>query len=179
MFERFTQKCRDAVTQAQTEALSLGHDFIGTEHQLLGLLAIRTGVAFDVLTEAGVTHQAVLAQIKRVIGLGVDDEALATIGVDLAAIKEAIDESFGEGALERAMTSKPGCKGPTFTPRAKKVMELALREALSMKHNYIGTEHLLLAIVREDEGVASQVLIRLAPNVDFREAVTTRLRSGA
>ena len=179
MFERFTQKCRDAIAQAHAEALSLGHDFVGTEHQLLGLLAIRSGVAYDVLSEAGVTHEAVLAEIRRVIGLGVDGEALATIGVDYAAIKEAIDESFGEGALERAMTSKPGCKGPRLTARSKKVMELALREALALEHNYIGTEHLLLAMVREGEGMASQALIRLAPNVNFRAAVIARLRSGA
>ena len=179
MFERFTDKAKAAVKQASAEARKLGHDFIGTEHQLLGLLAIGTGIAHEVLIAADVTYDAVAADVKRRIGVCVDGGALAAIGIDLEEIRRAVDDSFGEGALDRAMATKQGCGKQTFTPRAKKVMELALREALSLGHNYIGTEHLLLAVVREGNGVAAVVLRELAPGYDFRTAVVNRLRAGA
>jgi len=125
MFERFTDRARTVVVLAQEEARTLGHNYIGTEHLLLGLAAEGNGVGATVLAEAGLSLEILRADVVRIIG-------------DVAG--EA------EGRIP-------------FTPRAKKVLEYSLREALKLSHNYIGTEHLLLAIVAEGEGVAAQILV--------------------
>jgi ATP-dependent Clp protease ATP-binding subunit ClpC len=125
MFERFTDRARKVVVLAQEEARSLGHNYIGTEHLLLGLAAEGSGVGAVVLEEAGVSLPVLRADVQRIIG-------------------EVGDEPQGQ---------------IPFTPRAKKVLELALREALKLSHNYIGTEHILLGIVAEGEGVAAQILV--------------------
>ncbi len=124
MFERFTDEARTVVVQAQEQARELRHDHIGTEHVLLGLLALPTSVA---------------AQVLR--GLGVSS----------SSVREAVIAAAGTG------TKAPPGHIP-FTPRAKKVLELSLREALQFKHNYIGTEHILLAIEREGNGLAARIL---------------------
>lgn len=124
MFERFTDRARRALVIAQEEARLLGHNYLGTEHMLLGLLHEGQGVAAKILIARGVDLQDVRARIEKTIG------------------------PVGTGASG----------APPFTPRAKRVMEFALREALQLGHNYIGTEHLLLGLVREGEGVAAQVL---------------------
>ena len=126
MFERFTERARQVVVLAQDEARLLRHNYIGTEHLLLGLLREEEGIAARVLESLSITAEEVRAQVARIIGQG--DEVLST------------------GQIP-------------FTPRAKKVLELALREALSVGHNYIGTEHVLLGLVRENEGVAMQILL--------------------
>jgi ATP-dependent Clp protease ATP-binding subunit ClpA len=125
MFERFTDRARTVVVLAQEEARTLGHNYIGTEHLLLGLAAEGNGVGATVLAEAGLSREMLRADVVRIIG-GVAGEP--------------------EGRIP-------------FTPRAKKVLEYSLREALKLSHNYIGTEHLLLAIVAEGEGVAAQILL--------------------
>jgi ATP-dependent Clp protease ATP-binding subunit ClpA len=124
MFERFTDRARTVVVLAQEEARALGHNYIGTEHLLLGLAAEGNGVGAKVLEDADVTVEVVRADVERIIG-----------------------EVAGE----------PEGRIP-FTPRAKKVLELSLREALKLSHNYIGTEHILLGIVTEGQGVAAQIL---------------------
>jgi ATP-dependent Clp protease ATP-binding subunit ClpC len=124
MFERFTDRARRAVVLSQQEARQLGHNYIGTEHLLLGLLAEEEGMAARVLESLDVLPAAVRSQVVEIIGRGA-------------------------GPVEGHIP---------FTPRAKKVMELSLREALQLGHNYIGTEHLLLGLVREGQGVAAQVL---------------------
>jgi ATP-dependent Clp protease ATP-binding subunit ClpC len=124
MFERFTDRARQVVVLAQEEARALQHDYIGTEHILLGLIHEGNGVAARALTALGIDHEAVR---QRVIGI------------------------TGRGA------KAPAGHIP-FTPRAKKVLQLALREALQFGHNYIGTEHILLGLIREGDGVAAQVL---------------------
>ena len=124
MFERFTERSRNVVVLAQEEAILLRHNYIGTEHLLLGLLREEDGVAFRVLESLEVTAEEVRAQIARIVGRGDEDVS---------------------GQVP-------------FTPRTKKVLELALREALSLGHDYIGTEHLLLGLVRENEGVAARIL---------------------
>jgi ATP-dependent Clp protease ATP-binding subunit ClpC len=124
MFERFTDRARTVVVLAQEEARALGHNYIGTEHLLLGLAAEGNGVGAKVLEEAGVTVEVVRADVERIVG-----------------------EVAGE----------PEGRIP-FTPRAKKVLELSLREALKLSHNDIGTEHILLGIVAEGQGVAAQIL---------------------
>ena len=125
MFERFTERARQVVVLAQGEARELKHNYIGTEHLLLGLLREEEGIAARVLAQLQVDLEGVRAQVARIVGQG--DEVTS-------------------GQIP-------------FTPRAKKVLELALREGLSLGHNYIGTEHLLLGLVREGEGVAVRILL--------------------
>src|SRR5664279_866628 len=124
MFERFTERARQVVVLAQEEARTLKHNYIGTEHILLGLLREEEGLAARVLQSFEITVERVCAQVVRIVGSG--EEATA-------------------GQIP-------------FTPRAKKVLELALREALSLGHNYIGTEHILLGVVRESEGPGAQII---------------------
>jgi ATP-dependent Clp protease ATP-binding subunit ClpA len=161
MFERFTDGARAAVTDAQVVARRLGHGRIGTEHLLLGLLETG-GLAAQVLAGAGVTPAAVE---REPLGTG-DAEALGAIGIDLDEVRRRVEASFGKGALHW----RPGrdCRGERprlghipFSPRSKKVLELSLREALALKHRYIGTEHILLGLIREGEGLAMLVLTRL------------------
>lgn len=128
MFERFTERARQTVILAQQNAVSLKHGYLGTEHVLLGLLEEREGLGARALVDLGLTYEAAVEDVKRIIHVGDEDVAVP-----------------------------PG--GLPFTPRAKKVYELALREALSLGCNYIGTEHILLGIVRENEGVAARVLL--------------------
>ncbi len=125
MFERFTEPARQVVVLAQEEARALKHNYIGTEHLLLGLLREREGLAARALGALGVQLEDVRAQVAQIIGQGDEVEA---------------------GQIP-------------FTPRAKRVLDLSLREALSLGHNYIGTEHLLLGIARENEGVAARILL--------------------
>ena len=142
MFERFTERARQVVVLAQDEARKLRHNYIGTEHILLGLLREEEGIAARVLESLDVTAEEVRAEVARIVGQG--DEVTS-------------------GQIP-------------FTPRAKKVLELSLREALALGHNYIGTEHVLLGLVREDDGVASQVLLALDVTAEaVREAVVTAL----
>ena len=127
MFERFTDRARRVVVLAQEEARLLNHNYIGTEHILLGLISEEEGVAA---------------------------RALESMGISLAAVRAEVEEIIGRGGASPS--------GPIpFTPRAKKVLELSLREALQLGHNYIGTEHILLGLIREGEGVAAQVLVKL------------------
>jgi Clp amino terminal domain, pathogenicity island component len=144
MFERFTDRARRVIVLAQEEARGLNHNFIGTEHLLLGLI-----------------HE----------GEGVAPMALESLGVPLEAVRARVEEVIGRG--ERA----PGEQIP-FTPRAKKVLELSLREALALSHNYIGTEHILLGLVREGEGIAAQVLTELGVHHDELREQVVRLLSG-
>lgn len=127
MFERFTDRARTAVVLAQEEARLRRHNYIGTEHLVVGLLAVGEGIAWEVLTTSGITVEAVREEVKRMIGEG---------------------QTMPEGHIP-------------FTPRTAKVLELALREALQLNHNYIGTEHVLLSIIREGEGVGWQILALL------------------
>jgi ATP-dependent Clp protease ATP-binding subunit ClpC len=126
LFERFTERARQVVVLAQDEARALRHNYIGTEHLLLGLLREEEGIAARVLDSLDVTYEEVRAQVARIVGEG--------------------DEPLVSGQIP-------------FTPRAKRVLELALREALSVGHPYLGTEHLLLGLVRENQGVAARILL--------------------
>ncbi|BCB82147.1 Clp protease N-terminal domain-containing protein [Phytohabitans flavus] len=179
MFERFTDRARDVVKGAQVEARELHHRYIGTEHILLALLGESGGLAATVLRDAGVLPEQVGADVRAAIGsrrdpLGAADaEALRSIGIDLDAVREEVEKTFGEGALEPPPAFPPLRRGlfrrvrppvtPSpghipFSPRAKKVLELSLREALHLKHKHIGTEHILLGLIREGDGLAAMVL---------------------
>ena len=186
MFERFTEPARKVTVDAQLVARRLGHSHIGTEHLLLGLLET-DGVAAQVLGGLGITAAAVEREIVTEVGRGPlgtgDAEALGAIGIDLDEVRRRMEASFGPGALHwhpdpRCRDERPRLGHVPFSPRAKKVLELSLREALALKHRYIGTEHLLLGLVREGEGLAMLVLTRLGagPQV-IRARVLDALRS--
>ncbi|HEY7730831.1 MAG TPA: ATP-dependent Clp protease ATP-binding subunit [Gaiellaceae bacterium] len=144
MFERFTERARQVVVLAQDEARALKHNYIGTEHILLGLLREEEGLAARVLESLYITVEEVRAQVARIVGQG-DEVTTGQI---------------------------------PFTPRAKKVLELALREALSLGHNYIGTEHILLGLVRENEGVAARILLDFDADAEKIRNEIIRMLSG-
>jgi ATP-dependent Clp protease ATP-binding subunit ClpC len=142
MFERFTDQARRVVVLAQEESRMLNHNYIGTEHLLLGLI-----------------HE----------GDGGAATALEAMGISLEAVRQQVEEIVGKGQ------EAPSGHIP-FTPRAKKVLELSLRESLQLSHNYIGTEHILLGLVREGDGLAAQILVRLGADMaEVREQVLRQL----
>ena len=155
MFERFTPEARQVVEGAQQQARDLRHDRIGTEHLLLALLARPGTTSATVLGRHGLTRSAVVTDVARMTGAELDADALTSVGIDLAAVRTSVEATFGPGALE-------GRRGRTghipFTPRAKKVLELSLREAIALKSRSITDGHLLLGLIREGEGLAAQVL---------------------
>jgi ATP-dependent Clp protease ATP-binding subunit ClpA len=187
MFERFTDRARQVAVDAQVTARRLGHGYVGTEHILLGLLQ-GDGIAARVLGSLGITAAAVEREVLAEVGRGPlgtgDAEALGAIGIDLEEVRRRVEASFGPGALQWRPGRGCGRRMPLlgghipFTPRAKKVLELSLREALALKHKYIGTEHILLGLIREGEGLAMLVLTRLdaGPEV-IRARVLDALRS--
>jgi ATP-dependent Clp protease ATP-binding subunit ClpA len=132
MFQRFTDRARRVVVLAQEEARILNHNYIGTEHILLGLI-----------------HE----------GEGVAAKALESLGISLEAVRQQVEEIIGRG-------QQPPSGHIPFTPRAKKVLELTTREASHLGHHYIGTEHILLGLIREGEGVAAQVLVKLGADLN-------------
>jgi ATP-dependent Clp protease ATP-binding subunit ClpA len=164
MFERFTNGARDAVVGAQRHAVALDHGWIGTEHLLLGLLDDRDGRAARILERWAVDGDWARAEVERIVGRGepgLDADALATLGIDLDAVRERVERTFGAGALSGSRRCRRGLwRGAAvpFTPRAKKALELSLREAIAMGDDHIGAEHVLLGLVREGDGVASRIL---------------------
>jgi ATP-dependent Clp protease ATP-binding subunit ClpA len=161
MFERFTDDARQAVVLAQEEAVALRHGWIGTEHVLLGVL--RGGDGARLLAGFGVDATGVREDVVRMIGRGdegIDREALATLGIDLDEVRERVERAFGPGALIRRQRCRRGTVGRQvpFTPRAKKALELTLREALSLGQRDLRGEHIVLGLLREGDGVAAQVL---------------------
>ena len=142
MFERFTDQARRVVVLAQEESRMLNHNYIGTEHLLLGLIHEGDGGAATALEAMGISLEAVRQQVEEIVGKGQD---------------------------------APSGHIP-FTPRAKKVLELSLRESLQLGHNYIGTEHILLGLIREGDGLAAQILVRLGADLaEVREQVLRQL----
>jgi ATP-dependent Clp protease ATP-binding subunit ClpA len=144
MFERFTDRARRVVVLAQEEARLLNHNYLGTEHLLLGLIHEGEGVAAMALESLGISPEAARAQLEEIIGQG---------------------QSAPIGHIP-------------FTPRAKKVFELSLREALQLGHNYIGTEHILLGLIREGEGVAAKVLVKLGADLSRVRQQVIQLMAG-
>ena len=145
MFERFTERARQVVVLAQDEARRLKHNYIGTEHLLLGLLREEEGLAARVLESLDISTDEVRAQVARIVGRG-DEAATGQV---------------------------------PFTPRAKKVLELSLKEAMSLNHNYIGTEHVLLGLVRENQGVAARILLEFDVDADKVRNEVLRLLGGS
>jgi ATP-dependent Clp protease ATP-binding subunit ClpA len=177
MFERFTDQARLVVRLSQDEARRLGHPFIGTEHLLLAILGEGHGPAAQALIAQGVTGPDLS---RRIIGLiappdnELDSEALATIGIDLDQVRQATEASFGPGALD-----PKGCREARkghipFSRRAKKTLELSLREAHALDHEYIGTGHILLGVLREGQGLAARVLTDAGIDLAALRADVTR-----
>jgi len=185
MFERFTYPARESVMAAQVAARRLGHEYVGTEHLLLGVLEQPDAVAARVLTELRVTPAAVEREIRAEVAdapFGIADaEALGAIGIDLDEIRRRIEGTFGPDALRRR-SGKRGRRGVLsghipLTPRNKKVLELSLREALRLGHKHIGTEHIMLGMIREGQGLAMLVLTRLGVGPDvLRTKILDELR---
>jgi ATP-dependent Clp protease ATP-binding subunit ClpA len=167
MFERFTDSARDAVVQAREEASSLGHGYIGTEHLLLGLLADPESESARCLWLQRVDHDQVREALVRIIPVppgDLDAEALETLGIDLSAVREKVEATFGVGALDQPPGGRDQRARLTFghipfTARAKKVLELSLREALRLHHKHIADGHILLGLLREGEGLAVRILV--------------------
>jgi ATP-dependent Clp protease ATP-binding subunit ClpA len=200
MFERFTNDARAVVARSQDEARGLGHRYIGTEHLLLGLLDPSAGTGYAVLTAAGIDRERVRTAIVNVVGTGKgtgplsddDAEALQAIGIDLPAVRAKIEEVFGPGALDwptrprrrgllrrRDRDCPPSGRIP-FTARAKKVLELSLREAVALHHDYLGTEHVLLGLIREGHGLAALILTDAGLSLeDLRAQTIARLDEAA
>ncbi|MEV4710290.1 Clp protease N-terminal domain-containing protein [Micromonospora sp. NPDC049374] len=192
MFERFTDRARAVVRRAREEAHAEGQRPVGTEHLLLAILSDGDGLAVRVLRDAGVTADDLRERIRRHTesggsGLGeADAAALREIGIDLAAIVARIEESFGPDALREAVPAprrRWGRRRPTggpFSDRAKKALELSLREALRLRHRHIGTEHLLLGLLREGNGLAALALTEAGVDLDdARRRIELALRTTA
>jgi ATP-dependent Clp protease ATP-binding subunit ClpA len=165
MFERFTDDARSVVVGAQRHAGSLHHGWIGTEHLLLGLLDDPDRRVARVLGGFEIDGPWATGEVERIVGRGepdLDADALATLGIDLDAVRERVERTFGAGALSgrrrRRRHGRVSCGAAPFTPRAKKVLELSLREAVARGDRFIGAEHVLLGLVREGDGVAAEIL---------------------
>lgn len=190
MFERFTTQAREVVKQAQREARQLRHGWIGTEHVLLALLTNPDAPGVATLSRLGVTVESCRSAVAAVVGPGVglgdeDTTALRVIGIDLDEVRRRTEEVFGEGALDVPVGEEYDAVDPRHDPRrfrlfgrrrrprrampghipfaarAKKVLELSLREALALKDRHIGTEHIVLGLLRTDDKVATALFDRL------------------
>jgi len=180
MFEYFTEPAKRAITIAQDEATALEHDYIGSEHLLLGLAAVDTGTAGAVLSEHGVTPSRArdeMVRIQRAAGItgggGRDAvDALATLGIDVEQIRSKADESFGPGRFQFPL--------PAYSPDAKSMLELTLREAQALGHSSFDTEHMLLGLLAHGEGIGIEVLTALGVDLAaLREAIHSRHRPTA
>lgn len=190
MFERFTEAARAIVVQAQEARADLGHPFVGTEHLLLAMMS-DDGVAGRILatrpaeSSEALDAERVRAEIERRAGAGQsllgerDAEALRSVGIDLDAVLARIEQTFGPDALSR----NESCRGwfgrraraGRFSARAKKVLELSLREALRLKSNHIRSGHLLLGLLREGEGLGARILVDAGHDLDALRAMADRM----
>jgi ATP-dependent Clp protease ATP-binding subunit ClpA len=185
MFERFTTKARDAVIGAQDTARQHGAAAIGSEHLLMALYDQRGNLALTVLEALSVPRDAVEAELERLRPGGPtpsDAEALATLGIDLDEVRRQVEEAFGPGALDRTRSGQErrwGRKGHLpFGRDAKKVLALALREALALKHNYIGCEHILLGMLHPETGAAGAFLRSRGVRQDATRIIVEELLKG-
>jgi ATP-dependent Clp protease ATP-binding subunit ClpA len=191
MFERFTERARTVVVTAQEEARALGHPQIGGEHILLGIVTQPESVGARVLRQLGVDEAAVRAEVTSVGGS--DAQALRAIGIDLEQVRRRAEEAFGPGALERPVGKRVGglfrrgyVRFDTghlpFGNDAKALLTRSLREALELRHNYIGTEHMLLALSANERGSAASVLRQLgmaASHEEIKTRVLAELKTAA
>jgi ATP-dependent Clp protease ATP-binding subunit ClpA len=192
MLERFTSSARQVAMAAREERQRMHHASVGTEHLLLALLDSRSGAPSVLLHDAGITREHVIAEIERlvdpryeVLGDG-DAAALEAIGIDLDTVRAKVEEVFGPGSFEPPvppprrglLRRRPG--GGSFSTRAKKVLELSLREAVALHHNFIGSEHILLGLLRENGGLAARILADAGVDFDrLRQQTVEALKKAA
>lgn len=170
-FERFGMGARVAVIQARDVARRIGDDRIGPEHLLVALLEQPDSVTATVLGRHGITAETAYTEIKKPGDL--DAEALEAIGIDLEAVRGKLEEAFGEGVLDPPAKARKGGRLP-FTPAAKKALELALREAIALKHNGITDGHLTLGLMRGGDPVTTRILAGADPK-ELRAQITAEL----
>ncbi len=204
MFERFSHEARAVLVLAQEQARELGHNWVGTEHLLLGVAAQRTGKAAEALSEVGVDLSTLRRAVVETLGLGStasgagslvdeDEVALRSVGIDMNVVRAKVEEVFGRGALDTPLPTarqtrrwlrrrRRGCRPAgarapqrPFAPRAKKSLELALRESLALRHDWIGPEHVLLGVLRVPDGAAATILVSRGVRLDD---LRDRVRAG-
>lgn len=180
MFEIFTDLAKRSILLSQDEAITLGHDFIGTEHLLLGLAGVPEGIAGEVLGEHGVTPDRMRGEAVRLLaadGVAVTGgrdaaEALASIGIDVEEIRRRADDTFGPGQFHFPR--------PAYTQGAKKALELTLDEAKALGNEHVDTEHMLLGLLAQGEGVGVRTLGAVGVNpAELRAAVLARVGAAA
>lgn len=186
MFERFTEAARGVVVEAQEQARTFGNSEILAQHLLLAVLADGDSIGAGVLRDLGVERQVLVREVAA-LGLA-DDEALRAIGVDLATVRQQAEAAFGVGALDQPRPRRYGLLRRVawvgghlpFTDSAKRALEQALRQAVALEHNCIGTDHILLGLLADDKDPASRTLRRLGvmPSV-VRRQVRERLEPAA
>ncbi|GAA2450462.1 Clp protease N-terminal domain-containing protein [Streptomyces macrosporus] len=206
MFERFTRQARAAVVGAQQEARGLGHDWIGTEHLLIALLRRPDEPGAATLARLGLDAESARTAVERMTGRGGDGvgeedaEALRALGIDLEEVRRRAEGAFGPGALDRVPEPPDERRGLRsvlpfrrggrnrrrgqghipFTPRAKKALELALREALALKDRHVGCEHVVLGLLRSDDRFTGDLFARLGVDPKaVRSRVVADLRRAA
>jgi ATP-dependent Clp protease ATP-binding subunit ClpA len=189
MFRRFTVAARNTVVRAKEEAQALHHPNIGSEHLLLALADPDAGLAHRILAAVEITPERIRTELAKPQPGTLDEEdaaALRTIGIDLDVVLAQVKETFGAEALhpapQIARSRWPWGRGTVsssrFTPQAKKVLELALREAIRLDHNYLGTEHLLLALLRDGSGRGAQLLASAGLSLkELRELTEAAMRT--
>jgi ATP-dependent Clp protease ATP-binding subunit ClpA len=193
MFERFTSQARTVVVRARDESRRLQHGHVGTEHLLLGMLDPDAGTVAELLRDAGVDPAGIrdaiarLQPAPRTILSDEEAEALRTVGIDVDAVLARIEASFGPDAVLAAEPGRWGRRRPRWgrdrgrrsggrsrvTPRVRKVLELSLREAIRLRHDSIGGEHLLLGMLREGHGLGVRILADAGVDLDLLRATTT------
>jgi ATP-dependent Clp protease ATP-binding subunit ClpA len=181
MFERFTSSARECVANAQEEAAALRHGHIGTEHLLIALAGDRAGLGGQILRAFGVSQDELRAALPSGgAPPGIDADALASIGIDLDEVRRRAEETFGPGALDtgRRRPRQEGGYAP-FTPKSKKALELALRSAVHLHDDFIGSEHLLLGIARVEEDTGAKLLKARGITRDRLEAAIKDARRAA
>jgi ATP-dependent Clp protease ATP-binding subunit ClpA len=172
MFERFTHAAREVVVHAHEEAAALGHAQVGSEHLLL---AVATGGGLP--AALGIDPDGLRAAVAATPGDGLDARALATIGIDLEAVRRSVEESFGPGALAGPRRGRPG--RVRFGRSAKQALERALREALALRDRHIGTQHILLGLVGDPAGGAVQALRSCGSSAEAVRAAVLATRRAA
>jgi ATP-dependent Clp protease ATP-binding subunit ClpA len=186
MFERFTDQARQVVVGAQAEARERKADEIRTEHLLAAVFTVPDNLAVLVLGAFDIDKDTVTGEIDRLRPGGrsdIDAEALSTLGIDLDEVRRQVEEAFGPGALDRTRSALGG-RGPRFGGHlpferaSKKALELSLREAINLKHNHIGTEHLLLGLLHGEGGAAHHILVGPGMRLDAARILVEELVRG-